>query len=512
MQVLVHKTSEIVYVFWLKPTELHAVRLLDSRKASDGRELALLPSKNLLRFHHMQYNRIKDVLEKKPLQQRIEVRGWLKTRRDSRDFSFLELNDGSCLANLQIIASDCLNNFTDTVLKLHTGCSLQVIGEVKESPAKGQAVELHAEKIEVYGWAEPETYPLQKKRHSFEFLRTIAHLRPRTNSLGAIARIRSSLSYAVHRFFHELGFFLVHTPIITTIDCEGAGEMFKVVAQSNVLQELQGTGADSEFFGKPANLTVSGQLQAEVYAMALGKVYTFGPAFRAENSNTSRHLAEFWMVEPEIAFCDLDENMSLAESFLKYLVGYVLENDRQDVDLFATYIDKNLLAKLENVTAAPFSRVTYTDAVSILQKTGKNFEFPVQWGIDLQAEHERFLCENVFGRPLFVTDYPKQIKPFYMRVNDDGRTVAAMDLLLPGIGEIIGGSQREERYDVLLSRMKELHLNPDEYSWYLDLRKFGTVPHSGFGLGFERFLQFVSGMSNIRDVIPFPRTPGSALY
>ena len=460
----------------------------------------------------MQYSRIKDILEKKPLEQKTEVRGWLRTRRDTREFSFLEINDGSCLANLQVIAPACLENYKETVLKLHTGCSLQVVGELKESPAKGQAVELHAEKIEVYGWADPETYPLQKKRHSFEFLRTIAHLRPRTNSLGAIARIRSSLSYAVHHFFREHGFFLVHTPIITTIDCEGAGEMFRVAAQSNVLGELQGAAADSEFFGKPANLTVSGQLQAEVYAMALGKVYTFGPAFRAENSNTSRHLAEFWMIEPEIAFCGLDENMTLAESFLKYLIRHVLEKDKQDLDLFTNFIDKNLHAKLEKVIANPFSRITYTDAVSILQKAGRNFEFPVQWGTDLQAEHERYLCEKVFAQPLFVTDYPKNIKPFYMRVNDDDKTVAAMDLLLPDIGEIIGGSQREERYDVLVARMQELHLDLEEYRWYLDLRKFGTVPHSGFGLGFERFLQFITGMNNIREVIPFPRTPGSALY
>jgi len=460
----------------------------------------------------MQYNRISDILAKEPLQQKIEVRGWLRTRRDTREFSFLEINDGSCLANLQVIASSSLENYSEVVLKLHTGCSLRIMGTLQESPAKGQAVELHAEKIEVYGWADPETYPLQKKRHSFEFLRSIAHLRPRTNSLGAIARIRSSLSYAVHQFFREQGFFLVHTPIITTIDCEGAGEMFKIIAQSNIMKDKADAVTDPEFFGKPANLTVSGQLQAEVYAMALGKVYTFGPAFRAENSNTSRHLAEFWMVEPEMAFCDLAENMALAESFLKYLVRHVLENDRADMNLFATFIDKNLYTKLEKVIESPFSRISYTEAVTILQKASRNFEFPVQWGTDLQAEHERYLCEQIFAQPVFVTDYPKNIKPFYMRLNDDGQTVAAMDLLLPGIGEIIGGSQREERYDVLVSRMQELRLNLAEYSWYLDLRSFGTVPHSGFGLGFERFLQFVTAMNNIREVIPFPRTPGSALY
>jgi asparaginyl-tRNA synthetase len=460
----------------------------------------------------MQFNRIKNVLETDHFNQKIEVRGWVKTRRDARDFSFLEINDGSCLANLQIIASSCLENYREIILQLHTGCSLRAVGELKKSPAKGQKVELHADTIEVFGWADPETYPLQKKRHSFEFLRTIAHLRPRTNSLGAIARIRSSLSYAIHQFFQERGFLLVHTPIITTIDCEGAGEMFRVVRPHHASNDTPVAPAETDFFGKPANLTVSGQLQAEVYAMALGNVYTFGPTFRAENSNTSRHLAEFWMVEPEMAFCDLAENLSLAESFLKYLVRHVLESDKMDLDLFANFVDKKLYTKLEKVIESPFSRITYTEAVSILEKCNKKFEFSVKWGTDLQAEHERYLCEEVFAQPVFVTDYPKTIKPFYMRLNDEGRTVAAMDLLLPGIGEIIGGSQREERHDVLLSRMQELHLNLEEYRWYLDLRSFGTVPHSGFGLGFERFLQFVTAMNNIREVIPFPRTPGSALY
>ena len=460
----------------------------------------------------MPYSRIKDVLVTEPLEQALEIRGWLRTRRDARNFSFLEINDGSCLANLQVIASPDLENYKKTVLKLHTGCSLRVLGILRESPAKGQAVELHAEKIEIYGLADPESYPLQKKRHSFEFLRNIAHLRPRTNSLGAIARIRSSLTYAVHQYFREQGFILVHTPIITTIDCEGAGEMFKVVAPSPILKDKPDAKTNTEFFGKPANLTVSGQLQAEVYAMALGNVYTFGPTFRAENSNTSRHLAEFWMIEPEMAFCDLAENMVQAESFLKYLVRHVLENDKSDMSLFAEFVDKKLFAKLGKVLERPFARITYTEAVAILQKAGKNFEFPVRWGIDLQAEHERYLSEDVFKQPVFITDYPKTIKPFYMRVNDDDKTVAAMDLLLPGLGEIIGGSQREERYDVLVARMKELHLNLEEYRWYLDLRSFGTVPHSGFGLGFERFLQFVTAMNNIREVIPFPRTPGSALY
>jgi asparaginyl-tRNA synthetase len=460
----------------------------------------------------MLYSRINEILAAESIDEKVEVRGWLRTRRDAKNFSFLEINDGSCLANLQVITSPSLENYKDIILKLHTGCSLQVSGKLQKSPAKGQKVELHADKIEVYGWSDPEIYPLQKKRHSYEFLRSIAHLRPRTNSLGAIARIRSSISYAVHQFFRDQGFVLVHTPIITTIDCEGAGEMFRVIAPAPVVKDGSKPSSETLFFGKPSNLTVSGQLQAEVYAMALGKVYTFGPTFRAENSNTSRHLSEFWMVEPEIAFCDLNENMELAETFLKYLVQHILNNDEQDLHLFASFIDKKLYAKLETVLKSSFSRITYSEAVDILLKANKNFEFPVQWGTDLQAEHERYLCEHIFAQPVFVTDYPKNIKPFYMRVNDDNKTVAAMDLLLPGIGEIIGGSQREERYDVLVSRMHELHLNIEEYSWYLDLRRFGTVPHSGFGLGFERFLQFVTSMKNIREVIPFPRTPGSALY
>ncbi|MBW2466575.1 MAG: asparagine--tRNA ligase [Deltaproteobacteria bacterium] len=456
---------------------------------------------------------IKDILTRKPLGEKIEIKGWLKTRRDSKDFSFLEINDGSCLANIQVIAASALKNYQDTVLHLHTGCSLLVQGVLNESPAKGQEVELHADLLEVYGWAEPDKYPLQKKRHSFEFLRSIAHLRPRTNSIGAITRIRSSLSFGVHKFFQERGFVQVHTPIITTSDCEGAGEMFRVSIPLHSDMEKQNESAPvGDFFGKPANLTVSGQLQAEVYALALGKVYTFGPTFRAENSNTSRHLAEFWMIEPEMAFCDLAENMTLAESFLKYLIGYVLENNKDDIQLFAKFIDKELFKKLKAVLNNPFARTTYSDAVAILEKSGKVFDFPVRWGVDFQAEHEQFLCEEVFNGPVFVTDYPREIKPFYMRLNNDNQTVAAMDLLLPGIGEIIGGSQREERYDFLVSRMKELNLDLEEYSWYLDLRNFGTVPHSGFGLGFERFLQFITSMNNIRDVIPFPRTPGSASY
>lgn len=456
---------------------------------------------------------IKEIFKTKPIDRTAVIRGWLKTKRDSKDFSFLEMNDGSCLANLQVIASSDLKNYADTVTRLQTGCSLLVKGTLKKSPAKGQEVELHAEQIEVYGWTDPELYPLQKKRHSFEFLRSIAHLRPRTNSLGAIARIRSSATFGIHKFFQEQGFIHVHTPVITTSDCEGAGEMFRVVAPSGAAPEnADKCSFRDDFFGRPANLTVSGQLQAEVYALALGRVYTFGPTFRAEDSNTSRHLAEFWMVEPEIAFCDLRESMDLAESLLKYLIRDIIAHNEQDLDLFAKFIDKGLYNKLETVHKTEFERITYTEALSILEKSKKPFEYPVEWGIDLQAEHEKYICEEVFSRPVFVIDYPKEIKPFYMRLNADNNTVAAMDLLVPGIGEIIGGSQREERHDILLTRMTEQGLNLDDYQWYLDLRKFGTAPHSGFGLGFERFLQFVTSMHNIRDVIPFPRTPGSALF
>jgi asparaginyl-tRNA synthetase len=468
------------------------------------------PTHSIPDFLPMTYRRIKDILATEQYEQDIEVRGWLRTRRDAKDFSFLEINDGSCLANLQVLAPVSLENFSEAILQLHTGCSLRAAGILKKSPAKGQAIELHATTVELYGEADPDTYPLQKKRHSFEFLRTMGHLRPRTNSLGAVARIRSSLSHAVHRFFSSRDFILVHTPIITTIDCEGAGEMFRVTAPRPASGGRTDTGAD--FFGKPASLTVSGQLQAEVYALALGRVYTFGPTFRAENSNTSRHLAEFWMVEPEMAFCDLADSMNLAESLLQHLVRHLLANDREDLDLFGRYIDKTLSKRLEQVLNGPFARMSYTEAVALLEKSGKKFEFPVGWGTDLQAEHERYLSEEICAGPVFITDYPRGIKPFYMRLNDDLKTVAAFDLLLPGIGEIIGGSQREERYDILLARMEELQLSREEYDWYLDLRKFGTAPHSGFGLGFERFIQFSTGMANIREVIPFPRTPGSALY
>lgn len=447
--------------------------------------------------------RIQILLKEKPIGTTVSVAGWVRTRRDTGDFSFLEVNDGSCLANIQVIASQELKNYISDVRQLTTGCSVSIRGELKESPAKGQAVEIHAAEVVVVGQADPETYPLQKKRHSLEFLRELCHLRSRTNALGAVARVRSRLSYGVHQFFHEKGFLQVHTPIITTSDCEGAGEMFQVGS-------LNEKGKEQHFFGRSAGLTVSGQLQAEVYALSLGDVYTFGPTFRAENSNTSRHLAEFWMVEPEMSFCDLKGNVRVAEMLLKYLLKDVMSNCAEDLNLFDKFIEKGLLSKLSGVVDNKFAHATYTEAVDILLKAEKKFEYPVEWGVDLQSEHERYLTEEVFHCPLIVTDYPAIIKPFYMRVNDDGKTVAAMDILLPGIGEIAGGSQREERFEVLKSRMVEAQIDIEEYDWYLDLRRYGTVPHSGFGLGFERLVQFVTGMKNIREVIPFPRTPGSA--
>ncbi len=453
--------------------------------------------------------KIQKLLNRQPIGEKVMVAGWIRTRRDTGGFSFLELNDGSCLANLQVIADKSLENYEGDIKKLTTGCSVRIEGLLQASPAKGQAVELLADRVEVVGWADPETYPLQKKRHSFEFLREITHLRPRTNALGAVARVRSRLSFAVHSFFQERGFIQVHTPIITTSDCEGAGEMFQVTTG----RPTDGTGKgcpEEEFFGRRAGLTVSGQLQAEVYALALGDVYTFGPTFRAENSNTSRHLAEFWMIEPEMAFCDLRGNMRLAEEMLKYCLNDVLETCSEDMELFDRFIEKGLLAKLRGVTGQEFAHITYSEAVEKLLDCGKTFEFAVQWGIDLQSEHERYLSEEVYKRPLIVTDYPAAIKPFYMRENDDGRTVAAMDILVPGIGEIIGGSQREERLDVLETRMRAVGIDPVEYSWYLDLRRYGSAPHAGFGLGFERLVQFITGMANIREVIPFPRAPGSA--
>ena len=453
--------------------------------------------------------RVVDILRDQPVGRPVAISGWLRTRRDSGGLSFLEVNDGSCLASLQVIADATLANYDGEIRKLATGAALRIQGQLVASPASGQAVEVQASAITVLGPADPATYPLQKKRHSFEFLRSITHLRSRTNALGAVARVRSALSFAVHRFFHEQGFLQVHTPVITTSDCEGAGEMFTVTAlEPAALQGTEPFGAD--FFGRRAGLTVSGQLQAEIFALSHGRVYTFGPTFRAENSNTSRHLAEFWMVEPEMAFCDLAGDMQVAEGFIRFLVETALEECSEDLELFDRFVSKGLVDRLAQVRDQPFVRLTYTEAVAELERSGRDFAFPVRWGLDLQAEHERFLAEEAARAPVIVTNYPIGIKPFYMRVDDDGRTVAAMDILVAGIGELVGGSQREERLEVLTTRMTAAGLDLDQYSWYLDLRRYGSAPHAGFGLGFERLVQFVTGMQNIRDVIPFPRTPGSA--
>ena len=453
--------------------------------------------------------RVVDILRDQPVGRPVAISGWLRTRRDSGGLSFLEVNDGSCLASLQVIADTTLANYDGEIRKLATGAALRIQGQLVASPASGQAVEVQASAITVLGPADPATYPLQKKRHSFEFLRSITHLRSRTNALGAVARVRSALSFAVHRFFHEQGFLQVHTPVITTSDCEGAGEMFTVTAlEPAALQGTEPFGAD--FFGRRAGLTVSGQLQAEIFALSHGRVYTFGPTFRAENSNTSRHLAEFWMVEPEMAFCDLAGDMHVAEGFIRFLVETALEECSEDLELFDRFVSKGLIDRLVQVRDRPFVRLTYTEAVAELERSGRDFAFPVRWGLDLQAEHERFLAEEAARAPVIVTNYPIGIKPFYMRVDDDGRTVAAMDILVAGIGELVGGSQREERLEVLSTRMTAAGLDLEQYSWYLDLRRYGSAPHAGFGLGFERLVQFVTGMQNIRDVIPFPRTPGSA--
>ena len=459
---------------------------------------------------------VRDARQAAAIGRQATLQGWIRTRRDSKGgFSFLELNDGSCLANIQIVADGALPNYEAEVKHLSPGCSVTVRGEVKPSGGKEQATELHATELIVHGWADPETYPLQKKRHTLEKLREWAHLRPRTNTMGAVMRVRNRICRSIHDFFQEEGFLYVHTPIITASDCEGAGEMFRVstLDPANPPRTQDGrVDHAQDFFGKPSYLTVSGQLEGEIYATALGKIYTFGPTFRAENSNTSRHLAEFWMVEPEAAFFDLEDNMQLAERFLKRIVGDVLADCQEDMQFFHERIDDTVLAALETVATREFQRLSYTDAIDILEKSGEKFEYPVRWGADLQAEHERYLTEKRFNAPVILYDYPRGIKAFYMRVNDDGKTVRAMDVLAPRIGEIIGGSQREERLDVLIERMKEQSLNPDDYWWYLDLRRYGTVPHSGFGLGLERMVQFVTGMANIRDVIPFPRTPGSAEF
>lgn len=441
--------------------------------------------------------------------------GWVRTKRDSKGgFSFLEVNDGSCLGSLQIIADGKLPNYKDEILALQTGCSIKVVGLLATSPGKGQRVELQAQAVEIVGWADADAYPLQKKRHSFEFLRTIAHLRPRTNTFSAVARLRNAISYAIHTFFQERGFIYIHTPIITGSDCEGAGEMFRVTKLDLDQIPKKDGRADftKDFFGGPASLTVSGQLEAEIYALAMGDVYTFGPTFRAEDSNTSRHLAEFWMVEPEMAFCDIQGNAELAVQLLKYVFTYVLENCEEDMKFFNRFIDSTAVDTLKRLVSQDFEYMTYTEGVKILLKAKETFEFPVTWGCDLQSEHERYLCEKVFKKPIILVDYPKEIKAFYMKLNKDRKTVRAMDVLVPKIGEIIGGSQREDDHDTLLNRIKEMGLNPDDYWWYLELRRFGSTPHSGFGLGFERLVQFVTGLTNIRDVIPFPRTPGNVSF
>ncbi len=458
-----------------------------------------------------------DVLDSKyAVGETVTVKGWVRTRRDSKaGLSFIALHDGSCFNPVQVIALNSLSNYAD-IQRLTAGCSLSVEGEVKPSQGQGQAVELEAKSIEILGWVEnPDTYPMAAKRHSIEYLREYAHLRPRTNVIGAVTRIRNCLSQAIHRFFHERGYFWISTPILTASDTEGAGEMFRVstLDMMNLPRTDRGDiDYKEDFFGKETYLTVSGQLNVETYCAAMSKVYTFGPTFRAENSNTSRHLAEFWMIEPEVAFADLSDVAQLAEDMLKYVCKAVLEERADDMAFFAERISKDAITRLEKLISSDFVRMDYTDAIEILKASGKEFEFPVEWGVDLSSEHERYLAEEHVGAPIIMQNYPKDIKAFYMRINDDNKTVAAMDILAPGIGEIIGGSQREERLDVFDRRLEEMGLSKEDYSWYRDLRRYGTVPHSGFGLGFERLVAYVTGMQNVRDVIPFPRTPGNANY
>ena len=450
------------------------------------------------------------LIESESERENVLIQGWVRTRRDSKDFFFLELNDGSCLKNLQVVVKREISEF-ETLKPIRTGSSVSVVGNLVASQGKGQKWEVLAKKVELLGDS-PENYPLQKKRHSLEFMREISHLRPRANMFGAVFRIRSRLSFAIHRYFQENGFFYVNTPIITASDCEGAGDLFKVTTIDLHEPPRSEDGLIDfahDFFSQKTYLTVSGQLEGEAFATSLGKIYTFGPTFRAENSNTSRHASEFWMVEPEIAFCDLQQDMDWAESFVKWVTREVLDTCQSDLELFFNFVDKGLEKRLRFVVERPFHRVSYTEAIDILHASGRRWEYPVGWGGNLQSEHERYLTEEHFKSPVTVYDYPKEIKPFYMRTNDDEKTVAAMDVLVPGIGEIVGGSQREERLDVLLENMKRHCISEEDYSWYVDLRRFGSVPHAGFGLGFERLLMFITGMGNIRDVIPFARTPGS---
>jgi asparaginyl-tRNA synthetase len=463
----------------------------------------------------MKFRRVADILKNGKPEEEVIVKGWVRTKRELKGFSFTEVNDGSSLASLQVVINSNLPNYETTLKKINTGASIEIAGKLVASQGKGQRIELKADSALVYGEADPETYPLQKKRHNFEFLREISHLRSRTNTLGAVFRVRNACATGIHQFFQEKGFLWIHSPIITASDCEGAGELFTVTNLNLDKLPKDSTGKvdyTQDFFGKPAYLTVSGQLQAEVMAMAFQNVYTFGPTFRAENSNTSRHLAEFWMIEPEIAFCDLEGDQNLAEEFLKYIFKYVLEHCPEDLEFFNKWVDKTISDRVNNIISNEFERVTYTKAIELLEKAPKKFEFSVEWGIDLQSEHERYLAEDLFKKPVIVTNYPKEIKAFYMRLDEGEKTVSAMDVLAPGIGEIIGGSQREERLDILERRMQEMEIESDSLWWYLDLRRYGTVPHAGFGLGFERLVQFVTGMANIRDVIPFPRTPDNAEF
>ncbi len=461
------------------------------------------------------YTRIKEFFidEQQYIGKEVQIGGWIRTLRDSKKFAFVELNDGSFFKSIQVVLNSDLANYNE-VVKLGVGASITVVGDVVACEGREQSFEIHAKEIVIEGIS-PSDYPLQKKRHTLEFLRTISHLRPRTNTYSAIFRVRSEASFAIHKFFNEKGFVYAHTPIITCSDTEGAGEMFRVTTLPPEHDKVDENGEPDykeDFFGKMAGLTVSGQLNAETMAMAFRDVYTFGPTFRAENSNTPRHAAEFWMMEPEIAFADLNDNMNLAEDMIKYVVKYILENCKEEMQFFNNFYDKTLLERLTNLVESDFGRVTYTEAIDILLKSDKEFEFPVEWGIDLQTEHERYLSEEVYKRPVFVTDYPKEIKAFYMRANEDNKTVAAMDLLVPGVGELIGGSQREERLDVLLEKLKEFELDEKDYWWYLDLRRYGSVKHAGFGLGFERLIMYLTAVSNIRDVIPFVRTVNNAEF
>ena len=467
----------------------------------------------ILAHMSLQHHSIKQAYDL-PVGTEVTLHGWVRSRRDSKGVTFIELNDGSRFKSMQLVVDAGVVS-EETLKQVTTGSSVAASGVLVESPAKGQAVELKVSQIKIYGTADPATYPLQKKGHTLEFLREIGHLRVRSNTFGAAFRLRNALTHAIHTFFEERDFIYVQTPIITTSDCEGAGQMFSVTSLN--LRDPPRTGEGSidwqqDFFGRPAYLTVSGQLEGEIFALAFSKVYTFGPTFRADNSNTPRHLAEFWMIEPEMAFYDLEDNMALAEEFLKFTIRYVLDHCLEDLEFFNERIEKTVLSTLEHVAQSKFGQIAYTDAIQELKKSGRAWEFPVEWGSDLQTEHERFLSEEVFKKPVIVTDYPKNIKPFYMRLNDDDKTVRAMDVLVPRVGEIIGGSQREERYDILLQRLRDSGLDEKSYWWYLDLRRFGSVPHSGFGLGLERMMMYLTGLKNIRDVIPFPRTPGNAEF